>query len=928
MKTEATEKLSPAKQAARRVGTDLSAKWRIDKVLGVGGMGAVFAATHKNNGTRAAVKVLHIEYARATEVRERFLREGRIANRIDLDGRFRVIADGMTNLGEPFLVMELPEGMTLAELFKKGGGRMPLEKLLGVFDPVLELLEKCHEIGVIHRDIKPANIFLTKQGAVKVLDFGVARMREPDAGVEATRAGIALGTASFIAPEQALGMEKVDGRADVFSVGACLYTGVTGERLHASKSEAEEFVLAATQSAPSAARKAKDLPPEVAALIDRALSYDRAQRYQSAREMRTELLKVLAATRTGRLRGARKNATGVVVRGADAIEEGPDLSEAEQKDQRDRLLSIFKQLGLAMASVRQYGLSHPQTQRALSQSYSEIGAALGASAYSVRWDVMSGAFLFEGHPVWTPDRVPFDRIPHQLFADGIRKVQFKIGITEEELRDFVAILLRDVSSLFGSDDDSVTALWDRRFEHVAYLAVDSFAEGDNLEPDRLMDWNELAEQALTAARIDKDFDEQSLEEQALELNLLGRLQEAGEAAAGLALDPATRATLGAQLALPPGKWLESFVEAFVPAYLDAKQRGDLELVEKALKEWTADQISLHAVEKVFELQELLTRSLRSQLPAEQAQEVEVETAKVLFPLEVLRTLMSEIAMERRAGWGEQAQSGASQEDLVAGLGRALDLLASDAVFGLACECLDSARSESLRGVLAPYIRRWAPGQEGQLTSLLARSGPELGKFIVEVLVELKTSDALGGMEIAFKNPNIEVRLAALAAMGEAIGDRAREEITALLDAPDVDVRLRTLELVASMNVVAAGPVLVRRIQSDAFHDLSVEERKKWLGTVSALKAARGESLAIELLSKRRLLSNEATEQSRALAAEHLATSDSPEALEALQVAAKQRWGTSNLVREAATRSMESIEERQAALSRKLDRSAHVSEGKA
>ncbi len=928
MKTETPEKLSPAKQAARRVGTDLSAKWRIDKVLGVGGMGAVFAATHKNNGTRAAIKVLHIEYARATEVRERFLREGRIANRIDHPARVPVIDDGLSDLGEPYLVMELLEGMTLAELFKKGGGRMPLEKLLGVFDPVLELLDKCHEIGVIHRDIKPANIFLTRQGAVKVLDFGVARMREPDTSVEATRAGIALGTASFIAPEQALGMEKVDGRADVFSVGACLFTGVTGERLHASKSEAEEFVLAATQSAPSVARKAKDLPPEAAAFIDRALSYDRAQRFQSAREMRTELLKVLAALRSGRLRAARKNATGVVVRGADAIEEGPELSEAELKDQRDRLLSIFKQLGLAMASVRQYGLSHPQTQRALSQSYSEIGSALGASAYSVRWDVMSGAFLFEGHPVWAPDRVPFDRIPHQLFADGIRKVQFKIGITEEELRDFVAILLRDVSTLFGADDDSVTALWDRRFEHVAYLAVDSFAEGDNLEPDRLMDWNELAEQALTTARIDKDFDEQSLEEQALELNLLGRLQEAGEAAAALALDPATRATLGAQLALPQKKWLEAFVEAFVPAYLDAKKRGDLELIQKALTDWTADQISLHAVEKVFELQELLTRALRGQLPADQAQDIEVETARVLFPLEVLRTLMSEIAMERRAGWGEQAQAGASQEELVAGLGRALDLLASDAVFGLACECLDSARSESLRGVLAPYIRRWAPGQEAQLTSMLARSGPELGKFLVGVLVELKTPEALGGMENAFKNPNIEVRLAALAAMGEAIGDRAREEITGLLDAPDVDVRLRTLDLVASMNVVAAGPVLVRRIQSDAFHDLSLEERRKWLATVTALKAARGESLAIELLSKRRLLSNEATEQSRALAADHLASSDSEEALEALQVAAKQRWGTSNLVREAATRAIEVIEERQAARPRKPDPRAHVSEGKA
>jgi hypothetical protein len=353
------------------------------------------------------------------------------------------------------------------------------------------------------------------------------------------------------------------------------------------------------------------------------------------------------------------------------------------------------------------------------------------------------------------------------------------------------------------------------------------------------------------------------------------------------------------------------------------------LLHKALSDWTSDQISLHAVEKVFELHELLTRALREQLSPDDAKQIELETAKVVFPLEVLRSLMTEISMERRAGWGEAAQPGASQEELVAGLGRALDLLASDAVFGLACECLDSARSESLRAVLAPYIRRWAPGQEAQLVTMLGRAGPELGKFIVQILVELKTPDALSGMEVAFKNPNIEVRLAALAAMGESIGERAREEITGLLDAPDVDVRLKTLDLVGAMNVVAAGPVLVRRIQSDAFHDLSVEERRKWLTTVGALKATRGESLAIELLSKRRLLSNEATEQSRALAAEHLAASESPEALEALQVASKQRWGTSNQVREAATRSIEIIEERQAMRPRKPSEvRPQASEGKA
>jgi serine/threonine protein kinase len=906
------EKLSPNKQAAARVGTDLNAKWRIDKVLGVGGMGAVFACTHKNNGTRAAIKVLHVEYSRAIDVRERFLKEGRIANKVNHPARVQVTDDGVSDLGEPFLVMELLEGMTLAELFRRGGGRMPIDKLLSIFDTVLDLLAKCHELDIVHRDIKPANIFLTKQGPVRVLDFGVARMREPEVeGQQATRAGIALGTASFIAPEQALGMEKVDGRADLFSVGACLYAGLTGERLHAAKTEAEEFVLAATQAAPSVARKAKELPPEVVAFVDKSLAYDKNQRFATAAEMRGELLKITAGLRSGQIKATGKKATGIVVRGKDAIEEGPPFeSEQQMRDALLKLTSIFKHLGLAMASVRQYGFSHPQTKRALGQGYHEIGVALAQSPYNVRWDVTASGFTFEGHPVWMPDRVPFDRIPHQLFADGIRKVQFKQGITEEELRDFLVILMRDVSSLFAAEDDSVTAMWDRRFEHVAYLAIDSFAEGDAVgSGEDAAEWNELADRAIAFARIDKDFEDVSLEAQAAELNVGHALREAGEAAASLSIDPMTRATLGAQIAVPPERWLESFLMAFVPAYVEVERRGDAAAVQESLKEWTADQVKLHAVQRVFEVHQAMAAAFGAQTDPETAKRIELETAKLMFPVETLRAVMTDIAAER---WTNDGVPLEAPRELVRGLSRALELLASDAVFALALECLDSSRSSSLKEVLVPYVRRWAHGQESALAAMLPTAGPDLGKTIIELLVELKTPAALQGVESALLNPNLEVKLAALAHTGESIGDRARDEITNLLDSPDVQVRLRTLDLVGQMSVVAAGPVLVRRIQSDVFHDLSVDERRRWLSTVSTLKASRGESIAIELLSKRKLLASDAAEESRVLAAEHLATADSPEALEALETASKQRWGTSAHVREAATRALEIIRARKEA----------------
>src|SRR3954468_16758259 len=112
----------PLRAAEARVGTSLNAKWSLDGLLGVGGMGAVFAARHRN-GTRAAVKLLHAEYARESEIRERFLREGKIANRVDHPARVPVTDDDVSDRGEPFLVMDLLEGGTLHELRHKTGGQ-------------------------------------------------------------------------------------------------------------------------------------------------------------------------------------------------------------------------------------------------------------------------------------------------------------------------------------------------------------------------------------------------------------------------------------------------------------------------------------------------------------------------------------------------------------------------------------------------------------------------------------------------------------------------------------------------------------------------------------------------------------------------------------------------------------------------------------
>ncbi|WP_437811071.1 protein kinase domain-containing protein [Sorangium sp. So ce1078] len=644
--------------AAARIGTALNAKWRLDDLLGVGGMGAVFAATHRR-GSRAAVKVLHIEFARNAELRDRFLREGKIANRVDHPARVAVVEDDLSDRGEPFLVMELLTGTTLQRLASSHGGTLPVAQVLPVFDVVLDLLEKCHSIGIVHRDIKPANIFVTSAGHVKVLDFGIARMRDPER--QATRAGLTFGTPAFMSPEQAMGVSGIDGRSDLWSVGASLFTLLSGKRLNRGRSESESYFLAATQTAPSIATEVPDLPVEIVAFVDKALAFERGGRFQSAAAMRAELRRLTAAHAAGQLTPSReKKAPRVLVRGNDAIDEDQDPQSTALVEQTcQRLVGVWKQLALVLSNIRQYGWNHPHVNKGIHFAFDEITRTLSQSPLGVRWEVTPSAFTSAGQPIWQPDRPPFDRIPYQLFADGVRKIQIKAGITEAELRDFAAILLRDQSFGIGEDDDAVTALWDRRFEHIAYMAIDQFAEGDVDLEDFEEQCREIAVGARALAQIESLWDESSLAGRALQRNVEAALAETGAAASALAVDPLTRSTLGAQIALPSEQWTERYMEAFVDGYVDAVRHGDADRMTGALTAWTADQIVLHSYELAFEVQTMLRRAFSMRLEGAQRgaassrqgpalpqlspRAVDRALAQAMFPVEALKAILDDLA---------------------------------------------------------------------------------------------------------------------------------------------------------------------------------------------------------------------------------------------------------------------------------------------
>jgi eukaryotic-like serine/threonine-protein kinase len=276
--------------ASQRVGTVLHGKYHIDGVLGVGGMATVYAATHRNR-KRFAVKMLHTEFAVRSDVRARFVREGYVANSVPHPGVVAVIDDDVDELGSPFLVMELLEGVTVDVLYTTGDGAIPVREALGIAHQLLDVLEAAHQKSVVHRDIKPANLFVLRDGQLKVLDFGIARLRDADVVLKSTRAGALLGTPAFMAPELALGMpENVDARTDVWAVGATLFTMLSACLVHSGGNARQIMIRAATEPARSLESIMPDLPVAVAALVSRALAFDRGQRWPSAAAMRDAVL--------------------------------------------------------------------------------------------------------------------------------------------------------------------------------------------------------------------------------------------------------------------------------------------------------------------------------------------------------------------------------------------------------------------------------------------------------------------------------------------------------------------------------------------------------------------------------------------------------------------------------------------------------------
>ncbi len=893
----------PAEDPGARVGSLIKEKWRIDALLGSGGMAAVYSATHRN-GQRVALKILHAVLANDTGVRDRFLREGYVANSVGHPAVVAVLDDDMTEDGAPFLVMELLEGETLRDLWKRMGRHLPVVQALQIADPVLDCLSACHVAGVIHRDLKPPNVFITRAGVVKILDFGVAQLRS--AAAEKTRAGTALGTPHYMSPEQAMGLvDQLDGRADLFSIGAILHALVTGHRIHTARTENEALILAATCPVPSVARIAPNLPIDVIALIDKALAWDRRNRYTDARDMQAAVRGVLAKLGATAAAGTPSVPLQVGQRvsvpppvGAVVEPEGEEAADLEElaadDDPRVQVLrDLFKHIERLLPNVRQLGWEHPATERALRTVFQAFIDALTKNPDAIAFSCRPYSFVLLGQTVWEPS-APWDVIPYNLFECGIRTIQCKPGMTLDELRQLLALWMVDPGKDLPPEDDIAGALWDRGLEHIAYETADAFADGD--AADREVFYNEADELERCAAEANA-AQANSVEARAMAVSTDRSALAAQRASGPMALEEVVRTALADQFKVNREQWSDRYVHVLADAMVNAQARGDLNVLMASIRKSGADLVVAARLDVVLTLHTALSAAIGARVDPDKAAVLGAELTDALMARDTLALAID--FLHRKP-------------DLVAEFG-ALLVEVSPQQLPVALAAFKPNTPSALRDVLLSYVQRAVPLAGEELVDAISKVDSSVAAPVLGLLRNAGTPAArkmLGGL-MASKDPNVRIEARILSAESP---EALQAELGRLCADSALAVRMAAYRALARHCVKAATPAVARQIRSGAFANMDGDERKQLFVTLLTLSPDRGEEMAVEIARKGGLLTSEARETSRLAAIDALGElSRSRAVVETLREVALSRWGTSEETRMRAANAASSIESRLASI---------------
>jgi eukaryotic-like serine/threonine-protein kinase len=349
-------------------------KYRVERMIGVGGMGTVYEATHLEIGRKVAIKRLHSEFLGDESVMKRFFREAQTAGSVGDDNICHIEDMGIADDGVPFLIMPLLKGASLADILKQDG-HLPLERAVDIAIQILSALSATHNhdrLSIIHRDLKPDNVFLTTVGKqrdfVKILDFGIAKVRELETTHARPKQEITthfpIGTGPYMAPEQASVRPDIDHRVDIYAVGVILYEMLTGKRPYQGERLSDYVEKVQVAPFPPPRSIMPQIPKRVEHVIIKAMSRDRDDRFSSADEMQSELE---SALREGPDGCSTDPATMVTAGGAQPVS-GPSIRQSMRPAGRKRIVRRAGRLmilvvvaGIALVAVALFA-ALPETE--------------------------------------------------------------------------------------------------------------------------------------------------------------------------------------------------------------------------------------------------------------------------------------------------------------------------------------------------------------------------------------------------------------------------------------------------------------------------------------------------------------------------------------------------------------------------------------
>jgi eukaryotic-like serine/threonine-protein kinase len=259
-------------------------RYQVESEIGRGGNARIFLARDPE-GRQVALKILHPELL-VSVAADRFLREIKLASRLSHPHIARLLDSGERDW-LVYYVMDFVDGQTLRERLDSSR-QLSIAETLRIASDLLDALDHAHQQGIIHRDVKPANVVLSEQGAI-LLDFGIARAVVASGSDQLTRSGIAVGTSTYMSPEQITAVTDIDHRCDIYSLGCVLYECLGGQAPFVHRNEAVVLQLHLTQPAPDVRTLRSDTPPELATAIAKAMSKSPNDRWRSAAEMRETL---------------------------------------------------------------------------------------------------------------------------------------------------------------------------------------------------------------------------------------------------------------------------------------------------------------------------------------------------------------------------------------------------------------------------------------------------------------------------------------------------------------------------------------------------------------------------------------------------------------------------------------------------------------